>query len=392
MQKYGVARAVSSSLKKLFSPRNIIIVSEHKIGHHQVGVKSQLLVGTAVIGFFSLISYMSGSYMAAQSMLNEKEKKIQEVSKDKNRIDEEFALLKRDLSKLRQNGKELSEYSQFILDKHFDDGKNPNASVIGQHDLLNDGQSPLVARISFLENRIDEIKSENEQLVSAIRERTEDKMELFEDIINTTGLNISTLEKQVTLKPRVSAAVDSPKEEDKQRFDNQGGPFVPFDSTSFSDEDKELLGNMDRLAVLHNIVKALPIEKPIKNAQEMSPFGRRIDPFTGRSAMHTGIDLSAPEGAKIYAPNDGKVVAATRKGAYGNMVDIDHGLGLVTRFGHLSQILVQEGDKVRKGQIIGVQGSTGRSTGSHLHYEVRYNNIPLNPAKFLKAGDYVSQK
>jgi murein DD-endopeptidase MepM/ murein hydrolase activator NlpD len=124
----------------------------------------------------------------------------------------------------------------------------------------------------------------------------------------------------------------------------------------------------------------------------MSPFGKRVDPFNRKWSMHPGLDMAGPSGSKILATNEGIVIAASRVAGYGNMVDIEHKFGIVTRYAHLSKISVTEGDKVKKGQVIGVQGSTGRSTGDHLHYEVRIEDSPVNPVKFLKAGRYVLEE
>ncbi len=117
-----------------------------------------------------------------------------------------------------------------------------------------------------------------------------------------------------------------------------------------------------------------------------SPFGMRTDPFNGRAAMHTGIDLRGERGEPVHATADGTVSIAGRDGGYGKMVEINHGNGLSTRYGHLSEIDVRVGQKVRIGQTIGKIGSTGRSTGPHLHYETRINGEAVNPQKFLRAG------
>ena len=117
-----------------------------------------------------------------------------------------------------------------------------------------------------------------------------------------------------------------------------------------------------------------------------SPFGVRTDPFLGRPAMHTGIDLRGDIGEPAHATAAGKVTIAGWDGGYGNMVEIDHGNGLATRYGHLSEIDVKVGQIVRIGQVIGKIGSTGRSTGPHLHYETRINGEPVDPQKFLRAG------
>jgi murein DD-endopeptidase MepM/ murein hydrolase activator NlpD len=131
----------------------------------------------------------------------------------------------------------------------------------------------------------------------------------------------------------------------------------------------------------------VPVRKPLVGELSISSgFGVRQDPFLGRPAMHTGLDLRGDTGEKVYATAAGKVTTAGWDGGYGKMVEIDHGHGLSTRFGHLSEIDVKTGQKVHLGQVIGRVGSTGRSTGPHLHYETRLNGDPVDPQKFLRAG------
>jgi murein DD-endopeptidase MepM/ murein hydrolase activator NlpD len=121
-----------------------------------------------------------------------------------------------------------------------------------------------------------------------------------------------------------------------------------------------------------------------------SGYGMRSDPFQGRAAMHAGIDLSGPIGTPIYATADGVVTTAGyNSGGYGNLIKIDHGKGIETRYGHLSSMSVREGARVRRGEMIGRMGSTGRSTGSHLHYEVRIDGRAVNPIPFMKSTDYL---
>jgi murein DD-endopeptidase MepM/ murein hydrolase activator NlpD len=122
----------------------------------------------------------------------------------------------------------------------------------------------------------------------------------------------------------------------------------------------------------------------------MSGFGYRSDPFNHHSAMHPGLDLAGPIGTPIYATADGVVLrAGWNSGGYGNLVEIDHGRGITTRYGHMSAILVRPGDRITRGQQVGRMGSTGRSTGSHLHYEVRIDGRAVNPMPFMKSTDYV---
>ena len=116
------------------------------------------------------------------------------------------------------------------------------------------------------------------------------------------------------------------------------------------------------------------------------PFGARIDPFNGEGAFHSGVDISCPYGRPIIAPADGVVTYASFYSGYGRLIEIDHGSSIATRYGHLSGFAVTDGQTVRKGQVIGYVGMSGRSTGAHLHYEVRIHDTPVNPHKYLRTS------
>jgi len=169
--------------------------------------------------------------------------------------------------------------------------------------------------------------------------------------------------------------------------DGQGGPFESAGNSTF----KALFDNWKKLDQLQNGVIAIPAEKPVKtNVEFTSGFGVRSDPFHAGAAMHPGIDLAGSYGTPIYATADGTVLrAGWNSGGYGNLVEIDHGRGITTRYGHMSAILVQPGQHIVRGQQVGRMGSTGRSTGNHLHYEVRIDGKAVNPIPFMKSTDYV---
>jgi murein DD-endopeptidase MepM/ murein hydrolase activator NlpD len=166
-----------------------------------------------------------------------------------------------------------------------------------------------------------------------------------------------------------------------------GGPFESVANTSF----KAMFDSWKKLDQLQDGVIAVPSEKPIKASVEFtSGFGVRSDPFHAGAAMHPGIDLAGAYGTPIYATADGTVLrAGWNSGGYGNLVEVDHGRGITTRYGHMSAILVSAGEHVTRGQQIGRMGSTGRSTGNHLHYEVRIDGRAVNPIPFMKSTDYV---
>lgn len=171
-----------------------------------------------------------------------------------------------------------------------------------------------------------------------------------------------------------------------------GGPYEPVDTASTADPNfKALFQSWKKLESLEQGTVAIPSAMPIQQAVNFtSGFGVRSDPFRGRAAMHPGVDLAGPVGTPIYATADGVVDRAEwNTGGYGNLVEIDHGHGIQTRYGHLTRYIVSNGEHVKRGQLIAYMGSTGRSTGSHLHYEVRLDGKAVNPIPFMQSSDYL---
>lgn len=170
-----------------------------------------------------------------------------------------------------------------------------------------------------------------------------------------------------------------------------GGPYVPVsgDAAGADPRFAELYVNWQRVEQLEGAMSSLPSFVPTKNYTLTSGYGFRYDPFNGRGAAHAGLDMAGAQGEPIYAAAAGRVVRAERFAGYGNCIEIDHGRGIVTRYGHLSSIGVKVGDKVAMGEKIGGMGSTGRSTGTHLHYEVRIDGQPVNPRPFVEASSYL---
>ncbi len=164
---------------------------------------------------------------------------------------------------------------------------------------------------------------------------------------------------------------------------NSGGPAVPFKLTVESEGDENEIENKLRLIETTSNVSFLPTMWA-HLGKINNEFGFRRNPFGGRSyEFHPGMDIGGERGDIVVAPANGIVTNADWQGGYGNMIEVDHGNGLKTRYGHLSRIDVQNGDVVQRGQVIGLIGSTGRSTGPHLHFELRLDDKPINPRRFL---------
>jgi murein DD-endopeptidase MepM/ murein hydrolase activator NlpD len=172
------------------------------------------------------------------------------------------------------------------------------------------------------------------------------------------------------------------------RVASVGGPFEAIGKADPT--FKQLFTSWKKLDTLQDGAIAVPSDKPVKTAAFTSGYGVRSDPFQGRAAMHAGIDLAGTIGTPIYATADGVITdAGYNSGGYGNLIKINHGRGIETRYGHLSKINVSPGQRVQRGEMIGRMGSTGRSTGSHLHYEVRIDGRAVNPVPFMKSTDYL---
>ncbi len=221
-------------------------------------------------------------------------------------------------------------------------------------------------KIQQLEARVAALTKEKEEQTAAFEE---EKKRLMDSSTNELVEKTETLGK--TLK---AIGIKVPKSS-KDTPKNSGGPFIPMPE----EEKKELLKRADKYL---KIVKGIPFGRPIPG-RITSSFGKRRDPLNKRVSMHEGVDLRGRRGDKIYATADGVVTRALRNGGYGNFITIDHGNGYKTSFAHMKKYLVKRGQKVKRGQVIGLVGSSGRSTGPHLHYEVLLDSRPINPYKFI---------
>lgn len=237
----------------------------------------------------------------------------------------------------------------------------------------------LTKQVIELNKTINNLNESEKDVVARLTRKTSDEISNLERFINRTGLKpnklVAKMEKEATKK-------------------GQGGPFVELGPDPEPGEFlKASISNLDnrvaRLQNLKNLVAVMPLSAPMDYFTISSHFGKRKDPINRRWAMHYGLDLVGAIGSRVYATAPGTVVRAGYKGKFGKFIEVDHGLGFKTRYGHLNKILVKRGQKVDYRKKIGLLGNTGRSTGPHLHYEVLHNSKPRNPWRFIKAGRYV---
>lgn len=253
--------------------------------------------------------------------------------------------------------------------------------VVLERDMAVSDREALAQRVASLEGQIQEMESSQLLLYHRFSELAESKIANIESSLSITGLDIDLMMRQQSTRSRGKGG--------------QGGPFIPLEggaSASSGPVEESLYrlnAQMDRLGDLQSLLTDLPIDAPLKQFDLNSGFGVRRDPFTGAYAQHLGLDMGAPFKSAVMATGEGKVVYAGWEGRYGRMVEIDHGMGLRTRYAHLARLLVKEGDTVSRGTTIGQLGCSGRCSGPHVHYEVLHNGKPINPLKFLKAGSDV---
>ena len=229
-----------------------------------------------------------------------------------------------------------------------------------------------------LQSALDKVEGRQSAMLSSVEGAYESRVRRMRGVIDDLGLDMATLE------------AAAPK-------GGVGGPFVPVikppsDASTFERQIYRINLTRAQIDKLSHTLSLVPYRKPVIGEVEFSSgFGVRSDPFLGRPAMHTGLDFRASTGDPVRATANGKVATAGNQGGYGRMIEIDHGNGLSTRYGHLSVIGVKVGDTIKIGQVIGEVGSTGRSTGPHLHYETRIDGEAVDPQKFLRAGVRLSQ-
>lgn len=235
------------------------------------------------------------------------------------------------------------------------------------------GGKPLAvtATLARLDASLDRVEMRQVAALRAAESTYEDKTKRMRAVLSELGVDAGTL----------SGTSQS----------GVGGPFIPLhaqhDGTPFEQRLRRLqLARLDAERLTHSLV-TLPVRRPLAGDPDTtSGFGVRYDPFLRTPALHSGLDFRGPIGEPVRATAAGTVTSAGWSGGYGRMVEIDHGNGFATRYGHMSEITVSEGQTVRIGQMVGRIGSTGRSTGPHLHYETRIDGEAVDPQKFLRAG------
>lgn len=236
----------------------------------------------------------------------------------------------------------------------------------------------------------EELKKRNNQIVESMLNVADADGQIVETVTKITTDNTEELRKNIKKINSTIAALglsESTLVKNANKFTNPlvGSAFTPLDlDKELDDKYQKLADGLELWHGLSRLNTILPFGAPVKNVRVTSNFGTRKDPFDGKPKRHRGIDFAGKIGTELMTVAPGRVISAGERVGYGTTVEIDHGLGFTTLYAHLSQITVSRGDWVRPGTVIGLAGSSGRSTGPHLHYEIRYKGAPFDPSKFVK--------
>jgi len=355
-------RAVVALMDRVFVPREIILRASGQVSYIRLSTRTQKLGAAALCVAVWWAAFATTSHLVSmvtlaakdraiaghQSAYQDLESDLTQALADQARLEAQIAGLSLSLGREIETGGELAQQRE-----------------------------TLERRVDGLRQRLVSLREAHEGVIKRFRELAMTRADTIESVIAVTGLDAQ----------RLLASVE-------ESGVGTGGPLIPLGEASAGLESNaglavSLAGLNDqwgRLFALQEVRRILPLAAPLGQFWISSAYGDRKDPFTGEKSHHAGLDMVAPLGTSIRASAPGRVVFVGKRGGFGRTIEIDHGHGITTRFAHLSKILVAHGQQVERGQKIATLGNSGRSTGPHLHYEIRSWDQTLNPIKFMEAG------
>ncbi|MBH0111504.1 peptidoglycan DD-metalloendopeptidase family protein [Novosphingobium sp. YJ-S2-02] len=368
------AGAFLKRLRTAFPDRELIMRSQGQVRFIRISSRLQVVAaasaGALAIAWGGSLGAVALAGMSADAEQAALQQREAEVARAENRV-------ARYRSQTEEVASDLAQRQKFIekvVEAHIGDLPEEGAAkdAAGEAD---DAQAAKISANMPQSGRFAHIEAAQLAFVERLTRYAEQRADSASNAIRKLGLN-----------PRTIAA--------SQRR-AQGGPLVKLATSADGSVDprfKKLGTSLERMEALENGLASIPQYKPAHVAYVSSSYGYRSDPFTGGAAFHAGLDFPGPMGSPIYAAAKGRVSFVGRRHGYGNCIEISHGNGLMTRYAHLSKFDAHVGEKVEAGTPIAAMGSTGRSTGPHLHFEVRVNGKPVNPRPFLEASRNVHKE
>lgn len=395
---------VKEMCRRWFPERQLYFRANGVVRFLSLSPRIQMLGVLAAFFFLSWFVVASVNFFTRDAAIAAKEQQIDELARSYEALDAELRSIQVDMLARTERLKERQKYLRELLGDDTDllpTGSNPSPQMEGKPEAAlpaNSAAAGFFTRIfdggarSAGENP--DVRNLRQDLARLEQSQEELAAELARSIFAQSRRLLTILQSTGISKEgviRMAFGPDIPEA--------QGGPFIAADHEDAALAGDAALGDSDpfelliqyksELSALQAVLKNAPFVVPLDDFYVSSRYGTRRDPLNGRRAVHRGADLAAWRNSPVRAGADGTVRFAGWKGAYGILVEVDHGNGFVTRYGHLRQAKVKVGQPVSASDVIGLVGSTGRSTGPHLHYEIWFDGKPLNPVNFFKAAEDV---
>ncbi|MBT5429109.1 MAG: M23 family metallopeptidase [Rhodospirillaceae bacterium] len=421
-----------------FSDRDLLIRTNGIVKHIRLSRFLQLNMFAGVIGLFVWVVYSSLSFLLHNNIVVSAKKELIEARvayrgllSEVTDYQVKFSRLASDLGKnhglmlgLVEKNASLQQNVQTVKNKLVTSQsrqqeitrarlalKNKLSDIQGKLNLMNNHNFALKGNLNTISSDLEDAilernkawkKNDNykimvSKLEKKMRKLNYERLEVYDDLNRKTQDDIKDITNVLDLAGFDTKKIISLSDLRPSQKVGLGGPYIPTLSPANFKQDLKakiafLNTNLNYYNKLLDLMNHIPISPPLDYFTISSHFGKRRDPINKRWAMHNGLDMVGTRNTKIYSTGPGKVTFAGRKGRYGKLVEVDHGFGFKTRYGHLNKIFVKRGQKIKYRKKVGLMGTTGRSTGNHLHYEILLDGKNYNPWRIIKAGRYVYKK
>lgn len=406
-------RAIWRLIVRIFPPRDCTLMDTND-GEVHTYQQSSFVRFTKFCMVFTMLLWAAWAtyiYTYHRPLLQKRTAQLEQVRTQHSR---QMADLKIYLQKYNELTKNLNITDDKILkadksklsDKEKENLLNTKSKILGELDFLQtriaemmedenytpefDKMSEISVEFELVRNENDTLKQKHIQIMEEMKEISDADQQITDSVAKLASDNISDLKKQMK---RINASISKlglteqglTDKANKYSSHYIGSEFIPIQISKKADPKyQKLAKDIEQWHGMKRLTEILPLGAPVEKMVITSNYGLRKDPFTKKNKQHKGIDFAGKIGTELYAVAPGRVVSAGERSGYGTTVEIDHGLGFTTLYAHLSKIMVSRGDWVRPGTVVGLGGSSGRSTGPHLHYEIRYKGTPFNPVKFVE--------
>ncbi|GAB7554793.1 peptidoglycan DD-metalloendopeptidase family protein [Novosphingobium sp. 11B] len=350
-----------------FPDREFIMRSQGQVRFIRVSARAQKIAAGAAVGVLGMWAASVGALALSQASVGSESAALAERAANVAKAEKSVAQYRRNVDSVASDLARRQQFIEQMVDAHIQE--LPEESGDTRPTAQTEATAKKVSAAVPGVGNLADIEAKQLALVDRLTRYADQRSDAAMASIRKLGLNPNAMISRARMA--------------------EGGPLVKLATGADGSVDPRFLTmgkSLARMDALENGLASIPQVSPAHVAYVSSSYGYRSDPFTGGAAFHAGLDFPGPMGSPIYAAAKGRVTFVGQKSGYGNCIEVTHGNGLMTRYGHLSGFRTRVGQDVDAGALIGAMGSTGRSTGPHLHFEVRVNDHPVNPRPFLEAA------